>query len=242
MPTTTKKQAAAAAIPAVEAPSEQNTRSVSLGGTRQALLTLIKRNGEMDVSSMARRLGVSNVAIRQHLAGLESAGQIEARVVRRNVGRPTKLYRLTDEGDKEFPQSSDAIALDLLARMEKIMGAEALEELFKARLRDLSKAYQQRLAGAKTWEEKLRILARIRDEEGYLANVETVKNAGGTEKTVLIEHHCPVASIAKQHPQVCRFELELFKRVLGDPSLKRSHHILSGGHTCTYESDSPGKA
>lgn len=239
---TTKKPQTADPTPMAATPLEQNSRSVSLGGTRQALLTLIKRNGEMDVSSMAKGLGVSNVAIRQHLAGLESAGQVEARVVRRNVGRPTKLYRLTDAGDKEFPQSSDAIALDLLARMEKIMGAEALEELFKARLRDLSKAHQQRLAGAKTWEEKLRILARIRDEEGYLANVETVKNADGAEKQVLIEHHCPVASIAKQHPQVCRFELELFKRVLGDPSLKRSHHIMSGGHACTYEFDAPPKS
>lgn len=217
------------------------SRTVALGGTRQALLTLIKRHGELDVASLARGLGVSNVAIRQHLAGLEAAGQIEARMVRKAVGRPAKLYRLTGEGEKEFPQSSDVVALDLLARMEKIMGAEALEELFKARLKDLSKSYQQRMAAAKTWDEKLKILARIRDEEGYLANVESVKAADGTEKQVLVEHHCPVASIAKQHPMVCRFEMELFRRVLGDPTLKRSEHILSGGHACAYESEAQNK-
>lgn len=223
-------------------PAPPPVRTVALGGTRQALLTLIKRQGELDVAALARGLGISNVAVRQHLASLESAGQVEARLMRRNVGRPARLYRLTGEGEKAFPQSSDAIALDLLARMEKIMGPAALDELFKARLRDLTKVYQQRLTVAKTWDEKLRLLAQIRDEEGYLAGVETLKTVDGAERKALVEHHCPVAAIAKQHPQVCRLELELFKRVLGEPNLKRSEHILSGGHACAYESESQGKS
>lgn len=230
-----------AAAPEAPAPVQNNARTVSLGGTRQALLTMIKRAGEIDVAEMARGLGISNVAVRQHLASLETAGQVEARMVRKTVGRPTRLYRLTTAGDQAFPQSSDAVALDLLSRMEKIMGPEALEELFKARLRDLSKNYQQRLANAKTWEEKLQILARIRDEEGYLCQVEKIKGADGKERPMIVEHHCPVSSIAKQHPMVCRYELELFRRVLGDPTIKRSEHILSGGHTCAYESEAQRK-
>ena len=215
-------------------------------GTRLALLKLLKLRGELDVLTLARELDVSNVAVRQHLANLRHAGQIASRTVRRPVGRPATLYRLTEMAEAVFPQSSDRMALDLLARLEKVIGAEALEKLFQARLRDLSKQYTERLAGAKTWAEKLTLLAQIRDEEGYLCHVEpapasaaTPEGSGGALR--LIEHHCPVAAIAKQHPQVCRYELELFKRVLGDPGLKRAEHILSGGHACVYESAGPKK-
>jgi len=203
-----------------------------LGETRKALMGMLKRAGEMDAASLAKELGVSKVAVRQHLAYMQSAGQLAQRLVRRPVGRPALVYRLTEAAESSFPQSSDRVALDLLARLEKTIGAEALEKLFQARLRDLSKDYAARMAGAKTWEEKLALLAEIRDEEGYLCNVE--RGADGTQR--LIEHHCPVAAIAKQHPQVCRYELELFRRVLGDPKLKRAEHILSGQHACVYES------
>ena len=54
-----------------------------------------------------------------------------------------------------------------------------------------------------------------------------------------MEHHCPLSDLARQHPEVCDYELELFKRVLGEPNLRRVCHIGSGGHACVYES--PGK-
>lgn len=210
-------------------PETQRTRDLSQ--TRRALLDLLKRNGELDVAAMARALRISHVAVRQHLAALEQAGEVAARVVRRPVGRPARLYRLTAAAEKAFPQSSDAIALDLLSRLEQQLGPEALSQLFEARLKDLSKAYKDRLAKAKTPSEKLAVLAQIRDEEGYLANVE---RDAATGREVLVEHHCPVAAIAKRHPQVCRYEIELFRRVLGEPKLERAEHILSGAHTCTY--------
>ncbi len=245
MPSTSKSTRSSTpptALPEAPRPlaSQENTAAgVPSDGTRLALLKMLKLRGELDVLSLARELNVSNVAVRQHLANLLHAGQVAPRTVRRPVGRPATLYRLTEAAEASFPQSSDRVALDLLARMEKVIGAEALEKLFQARLRDLSKQYTERLAGAKTWAEKLTILAQIRDEEGYLCNVEAIP-AGSVEGSAggarLIEHHCPVAAIAKQHPQVCRYELELFKRVLGDPNLKRAEHILSGGHACVYES------
>ncbi len=204
------------------------------GDTRLALMDLIKRNGEMDVAGLAQALGISNVAVRQHLAGLEKSGEVAQRVVHRPVGRPARLYQLTEIGEKAFPQTSDGMAIDLLTRLEKQLGPEAIEKLFEARIKDLSKQYRERMKGAKSLADKWNVLAEIRDEEGYLCTVKPA--ADGSLK--LVEHHCPVREIASRFPQVCRFELELFRRVLGDNKLERVEHILAGQHACCYVSKS----
>ena len=203
--------------------------------TRHALLEIVKRSGESDVSGLAEQLGISGVAVRQHLGAMEREGQVAHRLERRPVGRPVRLYRLTAAAERHFPQNSDRVALDLLARMENLMGRAAVEKLFDTRLEDLDKQYRAQLGGARSWSQKLGVLARIRDEEGYLCNVESAEPGEVRGNIRLVEHHCPVASIAKQHPQLCSYELELFKRVLGEPGIRRTEHIQSGGHACAYE-------
>ena len=185
--------------------------------------------------ALAEELGISGVAVRQHLAALERDGKVVQRSVRRPVGRPAKLYRLTEAADRVFPQASAEVALDLLARLQKLMGPEAVEKLLQARLRDLLKRYQERLKGARSWAKKLEILAEIRESEGYLCDSEPAPATEAKGGLRLVEHHCPLADLARQHPAVCKYELELFRRVLGEPSLRRVDHIGSGGHACVYE-------
>ena len=208
--------------------------------TRMTLMELLKRAGETDVASLADQLGISGVAVRQHLAALERDGKVTQRSVRRPVGRPAKLYRLTEAANDAFPQGSAKVALDLLARLERLRGAEAVEKLLHARIRDLLKRYQEQLKGARSWSKKLKILAEIRESEGYLCDSEPAPASEAKGGLRLVEHHCPLSDLARQHPEVCDYELELFRRVLGEPDLRRTCHIGSGGHACVYES--PGKA
>jgi len=203
--------------------------------SRAILTEILKREGESDVTTLAERLGVTGVAVRQHLAAMEREGQVGYRSVRRPVGRPARMYRLTDAAEQLFPQTSGRVALDLLARMERLIGSEALERLFETRIDDLSREYRKRLKGARSWTRKLELLAETRDSEGYLCDLESAPRSEAKGGVRLVEHHCPVSAIAEQHPQVCDYELKLFRRVLGEPGLRRIDHIRDGGHTCTYE-------
>ena len=215
------------------------TASGDASNTRITLMELLKRSGEADVATLANHLGISGVAVRQHLASLERDGKVAQRSVRRPVGRPAKLYRLTKAADQAFPQNSAEVALDLLARLERLRGPEAVEKLLQARLRDLLKRYQEQLKGAKSWAKKLKILAEIRESEGYLCDSESAPSSEARGGLRLVEHHCPLADLARQHPDICQYELELFRRVLGEPELRRVDHIRAGGHACVYEV--PGK-
>ena len=195
---------------------------------RPAVLDLLKVHGPSNAPELARLRGVSLTAVRQQLSMLQREGLVEPRTERRRVGRPTQLFVLTEKAEALFPQAYGPLALALLRQLRDVDGEEKLDQLFERRTRSLVAAYRKRLAG-KSIGDKWKELARIRAEEGYMARVE----AKG-----LTEHHCPIAAIAQEFPQVCRFEKRLFEAVLGTP-LDRTEHLASGGRACVYAPGPP---
>lgn len=190
---------------------------------RPALLDLLKVHGPLNAPDLAKLRGVTLTAVRQQLAVLEREKLITVRVEKRPVGRPTHLYALSDKADALFPQAYGPFALGLLRQIRDVDGEKKLDQLFERRGRALVAAYKKRLAGMSA-AEKWRELARIRAEEGYMAD---------SRGQGLREHHCPIAAIAKEFPQVCRLEKKLFEAVLGAP-LERTDHLASGGRACVY--------
>ena len=190
---------------------------------RPALLDLLKVHGPSNAPALAAVRGVNPTAIRQQLAVLQREGLVERRVERRKRGRPTHLYALTERAESLFPQAYGPLALAILRQLREVDGEEKLEKLFARRTRALAAAYRKRLEGRSLgdrWQE----LARIRDEEGYMARV---------QPRGLVEHHCPIAAVAKEFPLACRYEKLLFESVLGI-KLDRTHHLASGDRACIY--------
>ncbi len=197
---------------------------------RPALLDLLKIHGPTNVPKLAKLRGVNLNAVRQQLAMLQREGLVEVRTEKARVGRPTQLYALTDKADALFPQAYGPLALTLLRQLREIDGEKKVDQMFDRRTKSLIAAYRNRLAG-KSLGDKWQELARIRAEEGYMARV---------EGKGLTEHHCPIAAIAKEFPQVCLFEKKLFEAVLGGP-LDRTDHLASGGRACVYAPGTPKK-
>ena len=197
---------------------------------RPALLDLLKIHGPTNIPKLATLRGVNLNAVRQQLAMLQREGLVEVRIEKARVGRPTQLYALTDKADALFPQAYGPLALTLLRQLREVDGEKKIDQMFDRRTKSLVAAYKKRLAG-KSLGEKWQELARIRAEEGYMARV---------EGKGLTEHHCPIAAIAKEFPQVCLFEKKLFEAVLGAP-LDRTDHLASGGRACVYAPGIPRK-
>jgi len=100
---------------------------------------------------------------------------------------------------------------------------------FEERARRLGDSYLERVEGQGP-AERLRTVARLRDQEGYLAEA---CNDGPEGTRLLVERHCPIAALAAAWPEICRIEEDLFRRVLG-PGVRREEHLLSGGRCCRY--------
>jgi predicted ArsR family transcriptional regulator len=190
---------------------------------RPAILDLLKVHGPSNVPSLAGLRGVNPTAVRQQLGSLQREGLVEARTERRKRGRPTQLWSLTAKAEALFPQACGSFAVALLGQLRALDGDGKIEELLRRRTRELRAKYRERLGGRpprERWQE----LARLRDEEGYMARSEGLS---------LSEHHCPVAAIAREFPQVCKYEKLLFEAVLG-ARLDRTEHLASGGRACVY--------
>jgi predicted ArsR family transcriptional regulator len=199
---------------------------------RDAVLEVLKREGPVSADAAAEKLGITGMAVRQHLAVLEGAGDAVHTEEARPRGRPVKLWRATEAADARFADSHAGLATDLIVQMKKAFGEEGLDRLLKLRNADLEKAYRARVDKAATLRAKLEALAKIRSAEGYMAEVRRELQTG---HWLFVENHCPICAAARLCTGLCREELALFHRVLGrDIKVERLSHILAGAGRCAY--------
>ena len=202
------------------------------GSGREGVLFLLKTKGPQTAMRIAKRLGVTTMAVRQHLAGLQGEKLVDFTDERRKVGRPARVWQLTPKAYARFPERHEDLAVGMLQAIQRVFGEEGLERLTEERTRQQVESYRARMPGSDTpIEERVAILARIRREEGYMA--EWRRRRDGTLE--LVENHCSIVMAARVCTKLCSCELQLFRFVLGDDvSVERTEHILSGDRCCTY--------
>src|SRR5690349_12623551 len=117
------------------------------GITRQEILTCLKIHGSMTAEELAQELGISQVAVRQHLTSLEAEDPIDIQIERKGLGRPAHRYFLTARGDETFPRHYDSLANGLLDELRAWQGETAVTELVQRKRARLIKDWLPRLEG-----------------------------------------------------------------------------------------------
>ncbi len=207
------------------------TRSDTAARTRDQILEIIKRDGPQGVRPLAERLGVTEMAVRQHLQGLEGAGLVSPHTRQRTVGRPATLWGLTDTAQSRFPDTHRDLALELIADVKGSLGEQAFDRLLALRADRQIASYKEGLGNARSLKARAARLAKLRSQEGYMAEV--AEDTDGT--LLLVENNCPICAAARACSGLCRQELEVFQAVLGDGvRVERTDHILAGARRCAY--------
>jgi predicted ArsR family transcriptional regulator len=203
---------------------------VTEGRTRRAIVRLLKQDGALDSASLARRLKLTPMAVRQHLYELQREKLVTAEERPVPLGRPRKHWQLTRDADRLFPDAYAELTVALIGAMGDTLGPSAMQKVLDARGAAQRAAYGQRIAKSAPLAEKLRQLARVRTEEGYMAEVR--RDGDGY---LFIENHCPICAAANVCQGFCSTEMDLFRAVLGPGvSVNRSEHIVSGDRRCVY--------
>jgi predicted ArsR family transcriptional regulator len=201
---------------------------------KDQILHLLKMQGAQTAAALAEQLQVSPMAIRQHLQALKAEQWVMYREERRPLGRPVKLWQLTNQAIDRFPDRHADLMVDLLRNVETIFGSDGLERLITERSRRQMQIYQERIAEltvSKDWQEQVKTIAHLRTQEGYMAEVVEQPD----HSLLLIENHCPICSAAKTCQKLCRAELDVFRAVLGSTiTIERIEHILQGDRRCAY--------
>ena len=199
--------------------------------TRRAITKLLKTEGPIDSAKLAERLGLTAMAVRQHLYALQREGLVSAEERPVPIGRPAKFWRLTRDADRLFPEAYAELSVALIDSVKDAFGDEGLERVLTSRCARQRMDYGKRIKPGDSLKKKLQELAKVRTEEGYMAEV----RAEGQGSYLLIENHCPICAAANACQGFCATELDLFRSVLGTGvTVERAEHIISGDHRCVY--------
>ena len=198
--------------------------------TRQRVSQSILQNGPSTAAELASRLGLTAAAIRRHLSALVEAGEISSRDQRvygqRGRGRPSKVFVLTDTGRAEFFQAYDQLAIQALRALAATVGPQALVSIAQERFSEVEDHYVAARA-ADPARSPVEVLAAALSGAGYVASIQPAR--AGEQ---LCQHHCPVAQVAAEFPELCEAETQLFSRLL-DTHVQRLATIAHGDGVCT---------
>ena len=207
----------------VQAPGERKTR--------RAITKLLKTEGPIDSAQLAQRLGLTPMAVRQHLYALQREGLVASEERPVPIGRPAKFWRLTREADRLFPEAYAELSVALIDSVKDAFGDEGLERVLTSRCARQRLDYGKRIRPQDRLDKKLEELARVRTEEGYMADIRREDDGS----FLLVENHCPICAAANACQGFCSTELDLFRSVLGPGvSVERAEHIIKGDNRCVY--------
>jgi predicted ArsR family transcriptional regulator len=202
------------------------------GPGKERVLHTIKKQGPQTAAAIAKRLGITTMAVRQHLSVLAGEALVDFTDDRRKVGRPARVWRLTTKASARFHDGHAELAVGLVQAAQAAFGEAGLARLSAERTRQQAAKYQERMPGKNaSLAVRVATLARMRREEGFMA--ESRRHRDGTFE--MLEHHCSIGRAAHQFPSLCGGELALFEAVLGERvSVARTAHILGGDRCCSY--------
>ena len=203
------------------------------GSTRRRIIEILKLTGPQTSAELAQQLGVTTVAVRQHLQILSEQNLLVSADEKRSVGRPARRWYLSSVALPMFPDDHERLALDLIEAIDESLGSDALARVLEARTRLQIERYRARMpADTGTLGQLVQALVDIRNEEGHMAEC----FADGDGRWILVQNHCPICAAANHCREICELEPRLFQASLGDrATVRRTEYIQDGSRRCAYE-------
>lgn len=190
--------------------ANSNWRERILESTRGRVVALLRRS-ERTVSDLAGELGLTDNAVRLHLAALERDGLVEATGTRREwTGKPAVLYRTTSDAEGLFPKPYDVVLGALLSELERAHDAATVEALLRQAGVRLGAAMSRQ---GEELEVRVRHAAEVLTALGGLAEV--VEDEQGFR---IQGFSCPLAGLVAKHPGTCQLAESLVSELVGHPA------------------------
>jgi predicted ArsR family transcriptional regulator len=201
------------------------------GRTRHGVARLLLERGPITAAAVAETLQISPAAVRRHLDALVADGEAGMRDApirgQRGRGRPAKLWLLTESGRARFGHAYDDLAIAAIRFVAEAAGESAVREFAERRAATLVDRHRPQVLGMPGVADRAKALAEALTREGYAASTRRV----GTGEQ-LCQHHCPVAHVAAEFPELCEVETAAFAELLGT-HVQRLSTIARGDAACT---------
>jgi DeoR family suf operon transcriptional repressor len=197
--------------------------------TRDLVLKTLLTRQRCTVNELAEAVGINPISVRHHVTRLEADGLVTSEEVRHGVGRPRRLYFLTENGMEQFPTRYLRLTVRLLQQLKDTMPEKMVSELFTQVADDLVTDYAGELElDNLPIEERLDIVKELLGIEGF--TMEWEQKDDGYH---ILESNCPYYHVGQSHPEICAVDQTLISNVLSVP-VEKIKCILNGDSNCTY--------
>ncbi len=200
-----------------------------MSDTRERILRLLLERQRCTVNELAAAVGINPISVRHHINKLEAEGLIAWEDERHGIGRPRRVYYLTEAGLEKFPSRYVQLTVRLLQQLKSTLPQETVARLFRNMAQELASELTSGLDLENLdLPQRLELVTRLLEREGF-----TVEWEDDGERFILREKTCPYYRIGQAHPEVCIMDETLIASILDVPA-EKVECILDGDSVCTY--------
>jgi len=204
--------------------------------TRQQILEILKRKGEVTVQDLSDELGLTSVTVRHHLEILRSEGYITDPEVRRSnrPGRPRYVYRLTSTAADLFPNNYSGLASALLNAINECADPEDSALMMEKAAEHMADRADQLPDDP---EDRISSVTNFLNQQGYVARWEKQE----PRRYHIIISSCPYHHVSKQRNEPCTIDYHMIQLLLGTDVDRLQNEAKTSG-LCVYEVKFPTSA
>jgi predicted ArsR family transcriptional regulator len=201
------------------------------GGTTRGQIVTLLRGGNRSVDELAAELGLTDNAVRAHLAILQREQIIESTGVRRegSVGKPATIYAIAPGAQPLFSRAYSPLLSALLVELRTDTVPSAMRRLLKRVGRRM--APRERAVG--TLEARVRAGSNLLNELGGSTQVAREANA-----FVIRGHGCPLSEAVVACPETCGAVTQMLSEVTGTSVVESCDR--NGPPNCLFRVPTPG--
>ena len=195
--------------------------------TRERVLQTMLARERCTINELAEAVEINPISVRHHIARLEAEGLVTSEEERHGVGRPRRMYYLTEKGREHFPTRYIRLTLRLLEQLKETIPPAVIDRLFQQMAEEMASDARSEAEGL-TVEQRLELVKKTLDREGF--NVDIIRQG---DDYLIKETNCPYYHVGQTHPEVCSVDQTLISTILDVPAQK-IQCMLQGDSHCTY--------
>jgi predicted ArsR family transcriptional regulator len=196
--------------------------------TRQQILEILKRLGEVTVQELSNELQLTSVTVRHHLEILRSEGYITEPQIRHSnrPGRPRYVYKLTSTAADLFPNNYSGLASALLDSIRECVSPDDQDVIMEKAAQYMT---QNASSLPEALDDRLSSAVTFLNQHGYTSRWAKDDN----DDYVIYISSCPYHHVSQEHSEACQVDSHILNLLTGGGATRILNGAKDGG-LCVY--------
>lgn len=171
------------------------------GNTTKELILNLLLEGSKTAGEIADKLKIQKSAIRTHLESLQTEQSVKSYFKIERLGRPRKVYELTESGrELFFPRRYDLVLSLVLQEIESTKGHEYMKKIVESIADNMSQDIREKIKkSSSSLEESIRILNSASNELGFMSSLYKEEDDDNNNTYSIVSNNCIVHKAAIKH-------------------------------------------